>query len=84
MWTIAEVLVQCPQAALVFTRFRMACVGCPMAAFETLAEAAQAYGLAPEAVLQEIRGAVTERMSQLQASSRGPERRADRRRTHDT
>lgn len=83
-WTIAEVLVQYPQAASVFTRFRMACVGCPMAPFETLTEAAQAYGLASEAVLQELRGAVTEQMSQLHASSRCPKGRADRGSTHDT
>lgn len=54
-----------------------------MAAFETLAEAAQAHGLAPEAVLQDIHGAV-ERTTQLQVSTRGPKGRADRRRTHDT
>jgi len=50
----------------------MACVGCPMASFETLDEAAQAYGLAPEAVLQELRCAVTERVSQLRVSIAGP------------
>lgn len=33
-----------------------------MARFETLTEAAYAYGLAPEAVLQELRSAAAERM----------------------
>lgn len=32
-----------------------------MARFETLAEATHAYGLAPEAMLQELHSAVTER-----------------------
>jgi len=43
MWTVAQVMDRCPQAATVFTRFHMACVGCPMAPFETLREAVAAY-----------------------------------------
>jgi hybrid cluster-associated redox disulfide protein len=57
-WTIAEILGRWPQATSVFTRLRMACVGCPMAAFETPAEAAKAYGLAPEAVLGALARAI--------------------------
>jgi len=53
----------------------MACVGCPMAAFETLVEAAQVYGLTPEAVLQELCGADTDRMSQLRVPTRSPKGR---------
>jgi len=83
-WTIAEILARSPQVAAVFTQLRMACVGCPMAAFETPSEAAEAYGIAPEAMLAYLRSALTEQDSQFQSSSRGPKGRANRRRIHDT
>lgn len=43
--TVAEVLARWPQTAPVFLRHRMACVGCPMAPFETLTDVAAIYGL---------------------------------------
>lgn len=66
-WTVAEVVTQCPQAAAVFTCLRMACIGCAMAPFETLAEAATAYRLEPETVLRHFRKASHAR------GRRGPE-----------
>ena len=54
-WTVEEVLSRCPQAAAVFTRLRMACVGCVMAPFETLAEVAANYHLEPESILEQLR-----------------------------
>jgi hybrid cluster-associated redox disulfide protein len=54
-WTVAEVVARCPGAAQAFTRLRMACVGCAMAPFETVAEAAAAYRLEPEAILGQLR-----------------------------
>lgn len=56
-WTVADLLSRYPQAAAVFSRFRMACVGCTMAPFETLAEAAAAYQLRPEILLRDLRRA---------------------------
>lgn len=43
--TVAEVLDRWPQTIPVFLRHRMACVGCAMAPFETLADVAAIYGL---------------------------------------
>jgi hybrid cluster-associated redox disulfide protein len=50
-WTVAETLSRYPGSAAVFGRFRMACVGCVMAPFETLSEAAEVYGVDPQAFL---------------------------------
>ncbi len=55
MWTVAEVIDRCPQAASVFTRFRMACVGCPMAPFETLGEAVAVYRIDSQEFLHALR-----------------------------
>ncbi|MGE5139370.1 MAG: hypothetical protein ACM3JD_07915 [Rudaea sp.] len=45
--TVEQALARGPGAVSVFVRFRMACVGCPMAIFDTLEEAATNYGIAP-------------------------------------
>lgn len=42
---VTDVLTLWPQTAQVFVARRMACVGCPVASFEALAEVAQAYEL---------------------------------------
>jgi hybrid cluster-associated redox disulfide protein len=52
---VEEVLHAHPQAARVFIRHRMACVGCPMAPFMTVAEAAAAYDLPTERLLMALR-----------------------------
>lgn len=49
--TIEEILASQPAAAYVFFRRKMACVGCAMARFDTLREAALSYGI-PEAELR--------------------------------
>jgi len=43
--TVAELIRRYPRAAAPFLRRRMACVGCAMAAFDTLGEAAAIYGI---------------------------------------
>ncbi len=53
-WPVAELLGRYPETSAVFTRFRMACAGCVMAPFETLAEAADAYQIQPEQFLSDI------------------------------
>jgi hybrid cluster-associated redox disulfide protein len=40
---VAEVLECWPETIPVFFRYRMACVGCPIAPFETLAEVVAIY-----------------------------------------
>ncbi len=80
--TIAEILALRPQAAQIFLRFRMACVGCPMAAFETPGEAARAYGLEPRKVLAALglgMAGQTERQRGVDDASSG----ANRSTTHD-
>ena len=44
-FTIAETLSRWPQTIYTFQRRQMACPGCPLTRFETLAEAAKAYNL---------------------------------------
>lgn len=53
--TMAELVEQWPTAAAVLARRGMGCVGCTMARFETIGEAAAAYGFDPEELLTEIR-----------------------------
>lgn len=55
---VADVLAASPAAAGVFLRHRMGCVGCPFARLETVAEAAQAYGVNPQELARSVAGAV--------------------------
>jgi hybrid cluster-associated redox disulfide protein len=43
--SVADLLNYCPQAIPVFLKHEMSCVGCSMAAFETLEDAARIYGV---------------------------------------
>jgi hybrid cluster-associated redox disulfide protein len=43
-----------PQAAAVFVAYGMACAGCLLSQFHTLAEAAQIYGLSLPQLLEEL------------------------------
>lgn len=52
--TVAELLEGHPAAAAAFGVRGMACVGCPMARFETLAEVAEAYAVELDALLEEV------------------------------
>jgi hybrid cluster-associated redox disulfide protein len=51
---VAEVLERWPETIPVFFRYRMACVGCPIAPFETLAEVAAIYRLDVSRFLNEL------------------------------
>lgn len=52
--TIEQTLERFPALAVVFVRRGMACVGCVMAPFDTLADAAHAYGTEPADLLGEL------------------------------
>jgi hybrid cluster-associated redox disulfide protein len=52
--TVAELLRDWPETIPVFLRFNMACVGCGMAAFEHLADAAKIYNIPPEQFLERL------------------------------
>ena len=43
--TVAELIRSSPRSGTAFLRRRMACVGCAMAPFDTLGEAAAVYGI---------------------------------------
>ncbi len=57
---IAVLLARWPQTIPVFLKRHMACVGCHMSAFETVADAAQIYGFHPDGLLAELRAAVSQ------------------------
>lgn len=52
--TVAEVLVKWPQTTRVFHRHNMACVGCAVAPFYTIADAADIYNLSLDQFLAEL------------------------------
>lgn len=52
--TIQEILDRWPQAARVFFKYGMACVGCVMASFETLSEALAVYRISLEEFLVDL------------------------------
>ncbi len=52
--TTAEVMLRWPATIPVFIRRCMACVGCPIAQFETLAEIAAIYGLHLDSFIREL------------------------------
>jgi hybrid cluster-associated redox disulfide protein len=54
---LAELFRHAPQVALVFVRHRMACVGCVMAPFESIAAAAAVYHVPLDRFLQELQHA---------------------------
>ncbi|KAA0680692.1 DUF1858 domain-containing protein [Roseomonas genomospecies 6] len=51
---VEDVLERWPSTLSVFLRHRMACPGCPMARFQTVAEVADDYGLDTAALLNEF------------------------------
>ncbi len=56
--TLEQLISQHPAAARVLLARRMHCVGCAVAAFETLQEACEIYGLSLDEVLQDLGDAV--------------------------
>lgn len=52
--TMAEFMEGWPVAREVLARRGMACVGCAMAPFETIAEATAAYGFDPGEFIEEV------------------------------
>ena len=58
---VADLLARRPEAARVFLRRGMACVGCAMAPFMTLREAAACYRLPLDELLAELAEAAADR-----------------------
>lgn len=57
--SVAELLRHNPKAAMVFLRHRMACIGCVMSSFDSLADAANNYAMEPVDFLAEIEDQMT-------------------------
>lgn len=55
---IADVLSRWPATIPVFQKYQMGCVGCAIAPFETLAEAARIYNLSLAELLYDLNQAV--------------------------
>ncbi len=56
--TVDALLDRFPRAAAVFVARRMHCVGCPLARFETIADACAVYRQPIEAMLADLRRSV--------------------------
>ena len=56
--TVEEFLTRWPETAEVFGRHNMACVGCPVAPFYTVAEAAAVYKLSITNFIKELEQAI--------------------------
>lgn len=52
--SFSEVLQKYPQTAQVFLKFGMHCIGCAMAANETVEEGAKAHGIEVEKFVEEL------------------------------
>lgn len=52
--TVEDVLNRWPETAEVFGRHNMACIGCPVAPFYSIAEAAGVYSLPLDEFLEEL------------------------------
>jgi hybrid cluster-associated redox disulfide protein len=57
---VSAVLTRSPAVVAIFMRHRMACPGCAMAPYMTIAEAAQTYGLDPTTFVRELAAGVGE------------------------
>jgi hybrid cluster-associated redox disulfide protein len=55
---VSDVIAARPEAAAVFVRYGMGCVGCAFARFETVREAAVAHGLDPNVLAKSLARAI--------------------------
>lgn len=57
---VGALIDQFPSTALVFLHWRMACPGCAVAGFMTVAEAARCYGVPADVMVAELQQAIRE------------------------
>jgi hybrid cluster-associated redox disulfide protein len=57
---VKETLQRWPASASVFFKYRMGCVGCTMAEYETIASAAEIYQLALNRFIEDLQAAIEE------------------------
>jgi len=58
--TVGELMTRWPQTVDVFLRHGMACVGCNMAPFDTVVDAARMYRMCPDQLMAELVQAIAE------------------------
>lgn len=58
--SLTDLFQRWPRVAEIFQRHQMVCVGCPVVAFCTVADAIAAYNLSPESFLAELQRVVDE------------------------
>jgi len=58
--TVSEIIQKYPQTVFVFFRYHMICVGCAMAKFDTLEDAAENYAIPLSQFLVELRREITQ------------------------
>lgn len=63
-WMVDDVMRRWPATIRVFLDHRMGCVGCPIASFHAVGEAAREHHLDPDALLLELRTAVVTQAAQ--------------------
>ena len=52
--SIKDIVSECPETVEIFAQFGLGCIGCAMAAFETLEQGAAAHGIDVEELLKAI------------------------------
>jgi hybrid cluster-associated redox disulfide protein len=67
--SVAELLERHPETIPIFMQFRMACVGCDIAAFETVAEALAIYHINRERFAAELTAILPSHASDARAAS---------------
>jgi hybrid cluster-associated redox disulfide protein len=63
--SVAEVMARWPETAAVFLMHRTACIGCELASFDNLADAARNYQLPVEKLLHDLEKSIQKSEAQL-------------------
>lgn len=59
--TVNEVMDRWPQTIPIFLRYRMACIGCPIGRFETVAEVAEIYRMELDHFIGDLQQTISQR-----------------------
>jgi hybrid cluster-associated redox disulfide protein len=63
--SLAEILMKHPEAAGIFQKHGLHCVGCAVAAYETLEQGALAHQIDPDALVKDLNEAIKKRPKKL-------------------
>ena len=65
--TLAEIMSTCPSTIRLFIDRRLRCVGCPIAPFHTLLDAALEHGIPPEDLTMAVAGEMARNLTAARA-----------------